>query len=160
MTAKKQSPIKLKEIIAQANKLDVMSTYVVDAETKKIIKYNKVFDKSKVEELTLELFEDMQYAIANEYNFFESDEQLIKYELLLIVKYFTHFKDEIGDTFEDKINALEALMRTGLLDIIFEDVLDKDQVVDVIEQINKVAERAILASDAIEKSLEVNGETN
>lgn len=160
MTTKRQSPIKLKDVITEARKLDVMSTYEIDSETKKTIKYYKVFDKSKVEQLTLELFEDMQYAIANEQNFFQSDDQLIKYELLLIVKHFTHFKDEIGETFEDKISAMEALMRTGLFDLIFEEILDKDQVVDVIDQINKVAERAMQANDAIQKAIELNGEAN
>lgn len=159
MTAKRQSPIKLKDVIAESNKLDVMSTYVVDSETKKIIKYNKVFDKTKVEKLILELFEDMQYVIQNNYKFFESDDQLIKYELLLIIKYFTHFKDEIGVTFEEKISAMEALMRTGLFDLIFEEVFDKDKVVDVIDQINKVAERAMEANDAIQKAMELNGDT-
>lgn len=160
MTAKRQSPIKLKDVIAESNKLDVMSTYVIDSETKKTIKYNKVFDKAKVEKLILELFEDMQYVIKNNYKFFESDDQLIKYELLLIIKYFTHFKDEIGVTFEEKISAMEALMRTGLFDLIFEEVFDKDQVVDIIDQINKVAERAMEANDAIQKAMELNGETN
>ena len=160
MTVKRQSPIKLKDVIADSNKLDVMSTYVIDSETKKTIKYNKIFDKAKVEKLILELFEDMQYVIENKYKFFESDDQLIKYELLLIVKYFTHFKDEIGETFEEKISAMEALMRTGLFDLIFDEVFDKDQVVDVIEQINKVAERAMEANDAIQKAMELNGETN
>ena len=160
MTAKRQSPIKLKDVIAESNKLDVMSTYVVDPETKKTIKYNKVFDKTKVEKLILELFEDMQYVIEKKYKFFENDDQLIKYELLLIVKYFTHFKDEIGVTFEEKISAMEALMRTGLFDLIFDEIFNKDQVVDVIEQINKVAERAMQANDAIQKAMELNGEAN
>ena len=160
MTAKRQSPIKLKDIIAESNKLDVMSTHVIDSETKKTIKYNKVFDKAKTEKLILELFEDMKYAIEKEYKFFETDDQLIKYELLLIIKYFTHFKDEIGNTFEEKISAMEALMRTGLFDLIFEEVLDKDQVVDVIDQVNKVAERAVQANDAIQKAMEMNGESN
>ena len=160
MTAKRQSPLKLKDVIAQTKKLDVMSTYTYDEANKKVIKYNEVFDKTKVEKLILELFEDMQYAIKGGYNYFETDEQLIKYELLLIIKHFSHFKDEIGDSFEDKISALEALMRIGLYDLFFEEIFDKDQVVDVIDHINKVAEKAMMANDAIQKSMETNGETN
>lgn len=159
MTAKRQSPLKLKDVIAQTKKLDVMSTYTYDEENKKVIKYNEVFDKTQVEKLIIELFEDMKYAVNNDYNYFENDEQLIKYELLLVIKYFSHFKDEIGDSFEDKISALEALMRTGIYDLFFEEIFDKDQVVNVIDHINNVAEKAIIANEAIQKATELNGES-
>lgn len=160
MTAKRQSPIKLKDVIAESKKIDTMSTYLVDSDKKKVIKYYEVFDKTKVETLLAELFEDMQYAIQNDFNFFENDEELIKYELLLIIKHFSHFKDEIGSTFEEKMSAMEALMRTGLYDLFFEEVFNKDEVAEIIEQVNKIAERAIVANEAITKAMETNGETN
>ncbi|MFJ7915853.1 hypothetical protein B1B04_09255 [Lysinibacillus sp. KCTC 33748] len=158
MTAKRQSPIKLKDILAESKKVDVMSTFVVDPETKKTVKYNEYFDRTQVEKLTLELFNDMQYAIEKEYSFFESEEQLIKYELLLIIKYFSHFKNEIGDTFEEKIMAMEALMKIGLFDLFFDEIFDQNQVGEVIERVNKVAEKAVLAQEAINEALETKGD--
>ena len=157
MTAKRQSPIKLKEILTESKKVDVMSTFIVDPETKKTVKFNKYFDRTKVEELIKELFADMMYAVENEYNYFETEEQLIKYELLLVIKYFTHFKDEIGETFEEKILAMEALMKLGLYDLFFDEIFDQDQVADVIERVNLVAEKAVTAQETIDKSLEIKG---
>lgn len=159
MTAKKQSPLKLKDVLANSKKVDVMSSFVVDPENNKIVKYNKYFDKSKVEELVKELFTDMQYAIENKYEFFVNEEQLIKYELLLIIKYFSHFKNEIGDSFEEKIGAMEALMKTGLYDLFFDEIFDIDQVADVIERVNLVAEKAVSAQEMFEKALGDKGNT-
>lgn len=159
MTAKRQSPIKLKEILTESKKVDVMSTFIVDPETKKTVKFNKYFDRTKVEELIKELFTDMMYAVENEYNYFENEEQLIKYELLLVIKYFTHFKDEIGETFEEKILAMEALMKLGLYDLFFDEIFDQDQVADVIERVNLVAEKAVTAQETFDKSLEIKGDS-
>lgn len=159
MTAKKQSPIKLKEVLSESKKVDVMSTFIVDPEINKTVQYNKYFNRTQVEELVKELFADMQYAIKNEYEFFENEEQLIKYELLLIIKYFSHFKNEIGETFEDKIMAMEALMKIGLFDLFFDEIFDQNQVADVIERVNMVAEKAVIAQEAIERSMEVKGDS-
>ena len=154
MTAKRQSPLKLKDVLSESKKVDVMSTYVIDPETKKTIKYNEYFDKTQVEKLILELFNDMKYSAEKEYNFFENEEQLIKYELLLIIKHFSHFKNEIGDTFEEKIMAMEALMKIGLYDLFFDEIFDHNQVAEVIERVNKVAEKAVIAQETINKALE------
>lgn len=154
MTAKKQSPLKLKDILSESKKVDIMSTYEIDPVTKKTVKYYEYFDKTKVEKLILELFNDMQYALENDYEFFNSEEQLIKYELLLIIKHFSHFKDEIGETFEEKIMAMEALMKIGLYDIFFDEVFDQNQVADVIHRVNIVAEKAVKAQETINKALE------
>ncbi|MFJ7982431.1 hypothetical protein ACIQ1D_19395 [Lysinibacillus xylanilyticus] len=151
MTTKKQSPIKLAEVIQESEKFDVMSTYQLDAENNRVIKYNKYFDHKKIEELVLELYEDMKYVVENEIEFFENDEQLLKYELLLIIKTFSHFKDEIGSSFDEKIHALEVLMKIGLYDLFFEEIFDENQVLEVIEQVNLVAERAIAIESALEK---------
>lgn len=154
MTAKRQSPLKLKDILSESKKVDVMSTYEIDPETKKTIKYYEYFDKVKIEKLTLELFNDMQDAIEKGYAFFESEEQLIKYELLLIIKHFSHFKDEIGETFEEKIMAMEALMKIGLYDLFFDEIFDQNQVAEVIHRVNVVAEKAVKAQDAINRATE------
>lgn len=159
MTAKRQSPIKLKDVLAESKKVDVMSTFVIDPETKKTVKFNQYFDRKQIEKLILELFNDMQYAIQNEYDYFQNEEQLIKYELLLIIKHFSHFKNEIGDTFEEKILAMEALMKIGLFDLFFDEIFDQNQVAEVIERVNKVAEKAVTAQEAIEKALEVKGDS-
>lgn len=154
MTAKRQSPLKLKDILSESKKVDIMSTYEIDPQTKKTIKYNEYFSKTQVEKLILELFNDMKYAVENGYEFFESEEQLIKYELLLIIKHFSHFKDEIGETFEEKIMAMEALMKIGLYDLFFDEIFDQNQVADVIYRVNVVAEKAISTQEAINKALE------
>ena len=154
MTAKKQSPLKLSDILSESKKVDIMSTYEIDPQTKKTIKYYEYFSKTQVEKLILELFNDMQYALANGYEFFKSEEQLIKYELLLIIKHFSHFKDEIGETFEEKIMAMEALMKIGLYDLFFDEIFDQNQVADVVHRVNVVAEKAITAQEAINKALE------
>lgn len=155
----KQSPIRLAELIEETQKFDVMSTFIIDEESNKVVKYNKYFDNKQVEKLVIEFYEDMQYAVNKEYDFFNNEEQFIKYELLLVVKHFSHFKDEIGDSFEAKIQALEALMRLGLFDVFFDEIFDEHQVFSVLEKISKVAEKAISTSETIEKAKEIQGKT-
>ena len=144
--------LKLSKVVEGKKKINEFSEYVWNEEENEIIKYNKVFDRATIEELTLELFNDMQEAINKKFAYFENDDQLFKYELLLIIKHFTHFKDEIGDTFEEKITALEALMSVGLFDLFYEEVFSKDEVARVINKVNEVAEKAMVALDVIEKS--------
>ena len=144
--------LKLSKVVEGKKKINEFSEYIWNEEENEIIKYNKVFDRAIIEELTLELFNDMQEAINKKFAYFENDDQLFKYELLLIIKHFTHFKDEIGDTFEEKITALEALMSVGLFDLFYEEVFSKDEVARVINKVNEVAEKAMVALDVIEKS--------
>ncbi len=154
-----QSPIKLRELIEETQKLDVMSTFIIDEENNRVVKFNKYFDATQVEKLVLEFFEDMQYAVQNKYDFFNNEEQFIKYELLLVIKYFSHFKDEIGNTFEEKIQAMEALMRLGLYDVFFDEIFDQNQVLFVIDKINNVAEKAIVTSEQMSKTEELKVKT-
>lgn len=151
MTEIKQSPIKLTEIIQESEKFDVMSTYPLDVEGNRVIKYNKYFNHKQIEKLIVELYEDMKYVIENKIEFFENEEQLLKYELLLIIKYFSHFKDEIGSSFEEKIHALEVLMKIGIFDLFYEEIFDDNQVLEVIERVNLVAERAVQLEDSIKE---------
>ena len=144
--------LKLSKVVEGKKKINEFSEYIWNEEENEIIKYNKVFDRAIIEELTLELFNDMQEAINKKFAYFENDDQLFKYELLLIIKHFTHFKDEIGDTFEEKLTALEALMSVGLFDLFYEEVFSKDEVARVINKVNEVAEKAMVALDVIEKS--------
>lgn len=154
-----QSPIKLSELIEETQKFDVMSTFIIDEEENKVIKFNKYFDNKIVEKLAIEFFEDMQYSINNSYDFFENNDQFLKYELLLIIKHFSHFRDEIGSSFEEKIQAMEILMKIGLFDIFFDEIFDQNQVYHVIERINTIAERAVIASDEIDKVVELKGDS-
>ena len=154
MAKKKQTPIKLSTVVADFKKVGKQSTYVLNEEKGEIIKYNEKFDRNLVEKLTLELFNDMQEAISKGYSYFENDEQLIKYELLLIIKYFSHFKDEIGETFEEKMTALEALSAIGLYDLFFDEIFDKDEVAEVVSRVNLVAEKAMIAQEIINKEKE------
>ena len=154
MTEVNQSPITLSEVLSETEKYDVMSTHVLNAEENRVIKYNKYFDTEKVQELIIELFEDMQYAVENDIPFFENDEQLIKYEMLLIIKYFSHFKAEIGESFEEKIQALHALFKTGLFDLFFEELFLENEVVNVMERVNQTAERAVFIEKNMTEQLE------
>ena len=154
MTEVNQSPITLSEVLSETQKYDVMFTHVLNAEENRVIKYNKYFDAEKIQELILELFEDMQYAVENDIPFFENEEQLIKYEMLLIIKYFSHFKEEIGNNFEEKIVALHALFKTGLFDLFFEELFLENEVVNVMERVNQTAERAVFIEKEVKEQLE------
>lgn len=150
--------LKLKKVIEEKGKINEMSEHVWNAEQNEIIKYNKKFDKSIIEKLTLELFNDMQDAINKKFVYFENEEQLLRYQLILIIKHFSHFKDEIGEAFEDKITALDALESIGLFDLFFEELFDVNEVAIVINKINLVAEKAMVAMEMIEKARQESAE--
>lgn len=144
--ATRKSPIKFKELQKEYSKLNIMSTYEIE-DTNKVIKFYQRFDEAKVEELIKELYQDIQYVTDNNIDFFTNDEEFMKYELFLIIKHFSHFKDEIGDSFEEKIEALSVLISIGLYDLFFEEIFDSSEVFDVLHKVERTAELAIRTLD-------------
>src|SRR5690606_35166125 len=109
-----------------ANKL---SPYILDNENNEIIKYNKIFDERKINELLEEAIEKMEYANENDIEFFKQDSELLIYISFLTIKYFTHLKDELeNSSLEDDISALGSLLSTGLFKKILNDVFDGNEV--------------------------------
>lgn len=149
--ANRKSPIKFKELQKEYSKLNIMSTYQID-DTNKVIKFYQRFDEQKKQDLIKELYEDIKYVTDNKIDFFTNDEELLKYELFLIIKHFSHFKDEIGDSFEEKIEALSVLISIGLYDLFFEEIFDSSEVYDVLEKVERTAE---LSVKALEEQTEI-----
>jgi len=144
--AKEKSPIKLSELKKEYSKLNVMSTYKIE-DTDKIVKFYQRFDVKKIEELIKELYQDISYAKEKDIDFFNNDEEFIKYELFLIIKHFSHFKDEIGETFEEKIEAFNVLISTGLYDLFFDEIFEPSEVYEVLNKVGQVTENAMKLAD-------------
>lgn len=122
----------------QKELLDVSVISEFPLENGKVIKYHKLFDGVDIKELLKEIVLDMKYADSKNYDFFNNDGEFLNYILLLIIKRFSHLGDEIGESFEEKIEALDVMTRLSYFNLFFEEIFLKDEVAKVIEEVNKV----------------------
>lgn len=131
------SPIKLKNLVEQNKKMDVMDFFETNAETKEGIKYYKTFKKEKVDELLKELLEDIQYTVEQEIELFNDDDKFQSHVLLLIIKHFSHFKSEIGISLQDKKQAFDALYNMGYFGLFFSEIFSTEEVTKVFKSIDE-----------------------
>lgn len=147
----RQKKLSLKTIQAQEAELNKLSTYVVNDETNEVIKYYKKFDQKKIQKLLEEAYEKLMYVEKNGIEFFKTDEEFVSYINFLSIKFFTHLGDEIGDSFEEHMEAMNALISLGYYKLILEDILDPNEVYNVLETMNNFIEAASSALDARNK---------
>lgn len=147
----RQKKLSLKAIQAQEAELNKLSTYIVNADDNTVIKYYKKFDQKKIQNLLEEAYEKLMYVEQNDIEFFKTDEEFISYLNFLVISHFTHLGDEIGDTFEEHMAAMNALISLGYYKLILEDILDPNETVGVLQLMNDFIEGASRALDAQNK---------
>lgn len=144
MTKKRQNRKQLSLTAAKNEYRDInrYKEHVWDAETNTVIKYYDEFNKNKVEELLIELYQDIEYAENENLKFFHKDENMMKYTSLLIIKHFTHFKKTMPNDFEKKLQYMEEMIGIGLVELMFKELFPEEEVQQVFE---KIIETAVMA---------------
>lgn len=148
--------LKLADLNEELKELERVETYVLDPITNTVIKYNPIFDQKKIDEILVELQEKIKYVQENNINFFKHDAELFQYIYFLIIKKFTHLKDEIADDFETQLAQMAALVRLGYLEKIIEDVFDPLQILRVTEKVMRLvgyAEQLQEETKKVEKAI-------
>lgn len=146
-TRPRQKVLKLSNLEKQAKKLNVLTPFVINSETNEIVKYYEEFDELKIQELLVELNTHIQYDQENNIGYFEDNQKVIEYLNYLVIKFFSHFHDEIGSQFETNIVAFETLVRLGLFHKFHNEIFTPEQVAKVFD---RFYERIELASKVIE----------
>lgn len=142
----RQKTLKLNDLDKKAKKLNQLTTYTIDRKTNEVVKYNEIFDEKKIQELIIELNEHMQYDKKNKIGYFENNQKVIEYIYFLIIKHFSHFKNEIGSQFETNIASFDKLVSLGLFHKFHNDIFDPEQVAKVFD---RFYERIEIVSDVI-----------
>lgn len=143
MAQPRKRQIKLSTLEKQFNDTQKMHTHLINKETGEYVKYNLRFDKQEVEKLISELNEHLLYSQENNIDYFKNDDEFLKYAFYLIIKHFSHFKDEISDKFEDNIKAMNKLLSTGLFEKFYKEVFDMNEVWEVIDKINEIMQLSL-----------------
>lgn len=155
MAQKKQpkaKPIKLTDIKKQVKAMNTFKSYVVNSEKNEVINYYEKFDKLKVQELLTKLYERLAYVEKENLNFFKTEMEFMRYLQGLIVLKFTHLGEQVGDSFEEEVEAIDYLVSKGYFKLIMDDLFDGNEVVEVIETMKKFIETVALALEHEEKT--------
>lgn len=139
--------LKMSDVDKKIKKLNELSTYTIDTKTGEAVKYYEVFDEKKIQELLAELNDHMQYDKEHTIGYFESDQKVIEYLNFLVIKHFSHFRDEIGTQFETNLAAFDKLVSLGLFHKFHTDIFNPEQIAKVFE---RFYERIELATKVIE----------
>lgn len=131
MARKKNNELKLTEIKKQAKSLDQMETTQLEGD--KDLHFYPVFKETIIQELLEELQQNFIYA--NENNIELKESMIYSYTLFLCIKYFTHLKKDIPDTFEEQVEAMQWLVDTGYFKEIVEEVFDKKELNKIWDKI-------------------------
>ena len=137
----RQKSISLKSLQKKATQINEWSIHVLDEETNTIIKYNKIFDKQKVEGLIKEAYENLIYAEQHEIEFFSSDIRFMQYIYFLIIKHFTNLRDQIPSDFPSQVEAMNIVVSTGLYETMFNVCFDENEVLDIVEKFKSLLKK-------------------
>lgn len=138
----KNKSITFKDIQKQAKKMDQMSTYILDTDyetnTNTVIKYYEQFSQSRIDSLLQEAYANIEYASANNIDFFEGENQdsiFMHYISFLISIRFTNLDKIVPTTLPEQIPFMTDMYETGLLNRIHEEVLPQDQIFAILEKL-------------------------
>ena len=110
--------------------------YYYNVEEEQYFEYNKVFAKDVRDDLIKELLETSQYCRDNDINYLTEDYQFKQYAHLLMIKYFSSFDKMFkGKDYDYHIQIMNNLYKTGIYDLFFHDIFDKDEVQAVIDHL-------------------------
>ena len=134
MAAKKPKSISLKSIEKQYKNINKYSTHPLKCKAGESIRYYEKFSDKKIQELLAEANKDLVYDAENElYLISDDDTKFIKYVYFLTIKHMTELKNEIPDSFEEKISIFNQIEEIGLFREMMEDVFDPAEVSKVID---------------------------
>lgn len=153
----RQKQIKLKDINEQYQKINSYKTHILDEKNNTVIKYLKVFGEDRIQALMKEAFEDSVYVRENGLELFEDengneDLKFVRYIYFLIIKHMTQLKDEIPDSFEDKIAIFNQIEAIGLFHELMENAFQPEEVSKVLERVGSFALLAQQMAEAEEKA--------
>ncbi len=137
-------PISLASIQTELADIEREETYIVEVNgnINMVIKYNPVFDQNKINKIISEVGDKVRYAEENKINFLKTEYELVNYLYFMIVKNFTHFKDEIADDLETQIVQMDALVKLGYLELIIGEVFNPKEIYRVLDKVMQLAEYA------------------
>ncbi len=139
-----KKPLKLKALEKQFKEDTKYHTHIIDPESQQCIKYKIKFPEKDVDALIEELYKHILEAEKAGVEALNNDLAIIDYAMYLIVKHFTHFKDEIGDDFATNVAAHNLLYQSGIYELCHEELFDQNEVFDVLDKINKISNKAIV----------------
>lgn len=154
----KNSSITLKKNKSLANKMNKMSTYVLDTDyennTNTIIKYYEEFSYEKIDELLEEAYTNISYAHENNLDTFKNDADFLAYVMWLISVRFTSLSKEVPSNLEEQAVFMKEMKETGLFQRIHDEVLNQEEVYKVLDKINEMNQLVHKVSELGEEELE------
>ena len=75
--------------------------------------------------------------------FGDDDNRFMKYILFLVLKHFTHLKDQIPDALDEQLAFMDEVISIGLFERAFNEILPPDQVQKVLDKVTSFAELAL-----------------
>jgi len=133
MVKAKNNDLKLSNLKKEMKSLEKPETYNLSNGTD--LHFNPVFDGNKIQTLLEEYQEKVLYMI--EKGIEMDDKMTIQYVQFLCIKYFTHLKKDIPDTytFEQQLEVMEILMFKGYYEEILNDVLPAKEIQRVFDKL-------------------------
>lgn len=157
MTKKmKNTSMTIKKNRTKKNRMDKMETYVLETDvennTNTVIKYYKLFNHNKINDLLKEAHENLELDKKEDLGFFTDDAVFINYVMWLVAVRFTSLSKDVPKDLKEQASIMEDMVGTGLLERIHDEVLDQSEVFKVVERINKLAQ---LTGDIERQSKEI-----
>lgn len=126
----------LNDLVKETNS---RTKYYLDESKDNFIEYNKVFAKDTRDDLIKELVETVEYCNQNNINYLKLDIQIKQYTHFLMIKYFSSFDKMFRDKdFNYHIQVMNNMYKTGLYDLFFHDIFNKDEVQQVIDHLDLI----------------------
>lgn len=125
----------LKSVEKQFKAINTYSNYEVTVNgTKETIKYFRIFDNDKIDELLKEAAQNLDYDTEHKIGFFVEDGRLFHYLLFLTIRYFTELYDEIPSKLDEQIPLFHQFKSTGLYEDLINNMFDPEETGRVIER--------------------------
>lgn len=156
MTEKKEKQLKLKDIQSKSKELTKREKFYLDKEKQQFIYYYPKFSKKKTFELFVDLKETIDHVGKNNLTFPSNDLEIIQYTQFLIIKHFTSLQTELKNkSYEVHVETMYKLMETGLFAKFIDEMFDKSEVYDLLDELDKISEVGV---EMLNMEMEQKGE--
>lgn len=149
----RQKQIKLSHIKSTHKEINKMESYLLDEEKQLIIKYYKIFPETKIHEMLTDLQETIAECKDKKIDYFNNDTDFMQFLHFMIIKHMTSLKDEIPNDFSTQVNVLNQIIDIGLFKRLFDEVLEGEEVLKVLDRVNDLGENMNKINMALEKEL-------
>lgn len=131
--------LKLSEVKKRVKELEKKEKFYLDKENDEYIYYYPKFSDTKINELIEELYKSITYCQENNLDNLNTDEEIARYLLFLIIKHFTSFKSEVDNKpFDTHYASMEMLEEVGLYRIFLNYMFDPAEVNKVLDRKNEI----------------------